>query len=84
MSLAPVLLADALHIADVNEVLNYGINRVRFPAPVPVGAKVRAGLTLVSARERAPGTIEAVFELRYEMEGTDRPPCVAELVYLYR
>jgi len=84
VSLSLVLLADVLHIDDVNAVLNYGINKVRFPAPVPVGAKVRAGVTLVSAHERAPGTVEAVFELRYEREGTDRPPCVAELVYLYR
>jgi acyl dehydratase len=76
--------ANVLHIDDVNAVINYGINKVRFPAPVPVGAKVRAGLTLVSAHERAPGTVEAVFELRYETEGTDRPPCVAELVFLCR
>jgi acyl dehydratase len=83
VSLALVLLADVLHIDDVKEVLNYGINKVRFPAPVPVGAKVRAGVTLALAGERA-GGIEAIFELRYELEGTDRPPCVAELVYLYR
>jgi acyl dehydratase len=83
VSLALVLLADVLHIDDVKEVLNYGINKVRFPAPVPVGAKVRAGVTLALAGKRA-GGIEAIFELRYELEDTDRPPCVAELVYLYR
>jgi acyl dehydratase len=83
VSLGPGLLADVLHIDNVNEVLNYGINKVRFPAPVPVGAKVRAGLRLVLAGQCARG-VEAIFELRYEVEGTDRPPCVAELVYLYR
>jgi hypothetical protein len=39
---------------------------------------------LSSARERDPGNIEATFEIRYESRGTDRPPCVAETVYLYR
>lgn len=65
-------------------VLNYGVNRVRFPAPVPVGAKVRGVISLVSAQERIGGTVEATWGIRYEVEGGDRPPCVAETVYLYR
>ena len=64
--------------------LNYGLNKVRFPAPVPVGAKIRAVITLISAQERAGGTVEATFGIRYEVEGRERPPCVAETIYLYR
>jgi hypothetical protein len=48
------LFADVPHIHDVDAVITYGINKVRFPAPVPVGAKVRAGLTLVSLTSGAP------------------------------
>jgi hypothetical protein len=49
-----------------------------------VGTPVRGAITLMTAREREPGNVEATFAIRYEMRGTDRPPCVAETVYLYR
>jgi acyl dehydratase len=84
LALAPRLMDEVLHIAKYDAVLNYGINKVRFPAPVPVGSRVRAVITLISAVERAGGTVEAIFGLRYEVEGGDRPPCVAETIYLYR
>jgi acyl dehydratase len=84
VSLAPVLLAEVVQIENVTAVLNYGINRVRFPAPVPVGSFVRADVTLNAANERSGGAIEAVFHLTYDIDGTTRPPCIAELVYLYR
>jgi hypothetical protein len=41
-------------------------------------------ITLISAQERAGGTVEATFGIRYEVEGGERPPCVAETIYLYR
>jgi acyl dehydratase len=63
---------------------DYGVNRVRFPAPLPVGASVRGAITLTTAREREPGNVEATFEIRYQVQGGDRPACVAETVYLYR
>ncbi len=75
---------EVLTVDTYDAVLNYGVNKVRFPAPIPVGAKVRGVITLVSAKERAEGTVEATFGIRYEVEGRDRPPCVAEAVYLYR
>jgi acyl dehydratase len=84
VSLAPILLAEVVQIADVTAVLNYGINRVRFPAPVPVGSSVRAAVTLNGAHERSAGTIEAAFHLGYVIDGSSRPPCTAELVYLYQ
>jgi acyl dehydratase len=83
VSLAPVFLAEVVQVAKVNAVLNYGINRVRFPAPVPVGSFVRADITLNAANERG-GAIEATFHLTYDIEDSSRPPCIAELVYLYR
>jgi acyl dehydratase len=84
LALAPVFMAEVLQIQNYVAVLNYGVNRVRFPAPLPVGASVRGAITLMTAREREPGNVEATFEIRYEVQGSDRPACVAETVYLYR
>lgn len=83
LSLAPLFLQEVVRVDNCAAVLNYGVNKVRFPAPVPVGSRVRAVVTLAAATERA-GGVEATFGLRYEIDGTDRPPCIAETVYLYR
>lgn len=84
LALAPVFMAEVLTVENCAAVLNYGANKVRFPAPLPVGAEVRAVITLVSAREHESGSVEATLEIRYETKGADRPACVAEAVYLYR
>ena len=84
LALAPVLMAEVLQIQNYAAVLNYGVNRVRFPAPLRVGTAVRAKITLLTAQERDSGNIEATFGIHYESRGSDRPPCVAETVYLYR
>lgn len=84
LALAPVFMAEVLQVQHYDAVLNYGVNRVRFPAPLPVGASVRGAITLMTARERESGNVEATFEIRHEVRGSDRPACVAETVYLYR
>jgi acyl dehydratase len=84
LALAPVFMAEVLQIENYDAVLNYGVNRVRFTAPLLVGASVRGAITLITARERDPGNVEAAFEIRYEVQGSDRPACIAETVYLYR
>ena len=84
LALAPVIMAEVLEIQNYAAVLKYGGNKVRFPAPRAVGAPVRGAVTLLSARERDSGNVEATFAIRYEARGSDRPPCVAETVYLYR
>jgi len=83
LALAPVFLAELLAVEGAGAALNYGLDRVRFPAPVPVGARVRGHLTLTSARERGEA-VEALFHLVYEVDGSDRPACVADVVVLYR
>ena len=82
LALAPVLLQQVVTVDGVNAVVNYGLNRVRFPAPVPVDSRVRGHVTLVSASRRG-DAIEAVFGLTVEIDGASRPACVAELVVLY-
>jgi acyl dehydratase len=83
LSLLSRFLRDAIKIqSGVRMSVNYGLNRVRFPAPVPAGARVRARFILQSAREM-PGALEAVFNTTIETEGTEKPCCVAEWVLRY-
>ena len=63
----------------VKRVINYGINKLRFPNAVVVGSRIRAHCTLVSAEE-AKGSLELVEEYSVEVEGQERPACVAECV----
>jgi acyl dehydratase len=62
--------------------VNYGLNRVRFPAPVPAGSRVRASFRVESVDE-ARGGSQAVVAATIEREGGDRPVCVAELVFRF-
>jgi acyl dehydratase len=62
-------------------VVNYGVNRVRFPAPVLSGARIRGRFRIVSV-ERASGGERATIEAEVECEGVERPVCVAELLVL--
>jgi acyl dehydratase len=59
--------------------VNYGLNRVRFPAPVKAGARIRARSTLKEVAEVA-GGLQIVREVTVEIEGGDKPACVAETV----
>ena len=79
----PLLIAETLHVQQLTAALNYGLNKVRFPTPVPVGSRLRGVVTLAGAQQR-PAGIEAVFTVVYELQGSDRPACVAEFVAIYR
>ena len=82
LSLVPVLMAEVLRVEGVRLAVNYGSNRVRFPAPVPVGSRLRLGATLTTVEEIA-GGIQAVIETVFEVEGAAKPSCVAEIVVRY-
>jgi acyl dehydratase len=60
--------------------INYGYNRIRFPAPVPVGTRIRGHTKLLSVEEVQPGVIQQVQELTVEVEGSSKPAMVAEQV----
>ena len=79
LSLLPLLSESSMHIADVRIGINYGLNRVRFAAPVRVGGRVRAHLVLQSF-EPLPGGAQLVVQATIELEGSDKPACVAETV----
>ena len=83
LSLLPKFMGDAVHVQQARMGVNYGLNKVRFPAPVPVGSRLRAHLTLVEA---APieGGLQVQWNVTIEREGSDKPVCVAEsLARLY-
>jgi acyl dehydratase len=65
---------------DVEVSLNIGWNRVRFPAPVPVGRRVRATAELVSVEDKGKGWWEVIVRYTVEIEGTEKPACVADNV----
>jgi acyl dehydratase len=79
LSLCATLLGQVLHVDGYALTVNYGVNRVRFPAPVPVGSRVRGRFSVVSVEPVAGGD-QAVVEATIEREGADKPVCVAELV----
>ena len=85
MALLSHLKAQAVHIAgDFKMSLNYGFNRVRFPAPVPAGARIRLHSTL-QAVEDVPGGIQVTWNVTVEIEGQAKPALAAEwLGRLYR
>ncbi len=80
-SLVP-MLAQVLTVSDVVMGVNYGLNKVRFPSPVPVGSKVRAAATLKSVEEVA-GGLQCTLSVAVEREGGDKPVCIAEPVFRY-
>jgi acyl dehydratase len=79
LSLLPVLLTRALHMADMKMGLNYGLNKVRFPAPVPSGSRVRARITLAGI-EDVPRGAQLEWHMTVEREGGDKPVCIAEFL----
>ncbi|HEY3811201.1 MAG TPA: MaoC family dehydratase [Acidimicrobiales bacterium] len=82
LSLAPTLLEEILRVSGVTMAVNYGLNKLRFPAPVPVGSKVRAGASLADLEEVA-GGVQVVLAVTFEIEGGTKPVCVAEILFRY-
>jgi acyl dehydratase len=82
LALAPVVISQVLEIREITAALNYGVNKVRFPAPVRVGSKIRATVSVMSARQKTSG-VESVFTVTYEVDGGQRPACVADVIVLY-
>jgi acyl dehydratase len=80
LSLGPVLMPQVVATTGFTMGVNYGCNKVRFPSPVPVGAKVRLGVTLVSV-EDIPGGNQATYSFSFECEGAAKPSCVAEVIF---
>jgi acyl dehydratase len=82
LSLLPVMSYEVLPRQDAGMGINYGLNRVRFPAPVPSGSRVR-GTFRVDSVDEFDGGYQATMTATVERDGGGKPVCVAEVVFRY-
>ena len=82
LSLVSQFIRQAVEFRGLRMAINYGLNRVRFPAPVLSGSKIRARIALVSVRDLPDGA-EATWTVTIESEGAEKPSCVAEWLTRY-
>lgn len=82
LSLLSRFLREAVRLEGIRMAINYGLNRVRFPAAVRVGARIRARIVLASMRE-SEDSVEAAYLITIEAEGSKKPCCVAEWLARY-
>ncbi len=82
LSLAPYLMEKILEVKEMRMAVNYGLNRLRFTAPVPIPSRVRLRATLEKL-EGIEGGVQATFNLKFEVEGKEKPACIAEAIYRY-
>ena len=75
-------LPQIVEVRGISMGVNYGANRLRFPAPVPVGARIRGGAELVEA-EDVKGGVQATLRVTVEIEGSQRPACVVDTISRY-
>jgi acyl dehydratase len=80
LSLLPKLVESALEIRNQRMSVNYGLNRVRFPGPVPAGSRLRARIKLLDCQPLESDGMQIVWQVTVEREGSDKPVCVAESV----
>jgi acyl dehydratase len=78
LSLIPQFFQTAFHIENARMGVNYGLNKVRFTAPVPVGSRLRAHMKLLECTPIENGGMQMTWQVTVEREGSDRPVCVAE------
>lgn len=79
LSLIPFLASKISRIDGVSRGINYGSNKVRFTNMVPVGSRVRARSKIIAAEQKGPG-LQITNEITIEIEGQDRPACIAETI----
>ncbi|HUC35761.1 MAG TPA: MaoC family dehydratase [Acidimicrobiales bacterium] len=82
LSLVPGLLQEVFRVENMTFGVNYGCNRVRFPAPLKVGSKVRLGAAIAEV-EDIEGGAQVVLDVTIEVEGVEKPSCAAQVVYRY-
>ena len=83
LALLPRLQHQIYTVKGIKLGINDGLNKVRFPAPVPVGSRVRANTSLVSVEDLGDGAVQATMSTTVEIEGSAKPACVAESIVRY-
>ena len=82
LSLGPVLVPQVVRVEGMKMGVNYGAEKIRFPSPVPVGAKLRVGVELLSVTD-IPGGCQVAMRFTFECEGAAKPSCVSENLFRY-
>jgi acyl dehydratase len=82
LSLLIPLWTEILDVRQVSTKVNYGLDKVRFPAPVPVGSKVRARATLADTKP-IDGGVQITIHATIERDGSDKPVCIAEPIFRF-
>ena len=82
LSVIPALSKANYRVENAKMGINYGLNKLRFPSPVPVGSKLRAGASITSV-EDVSGGVQVLLTVTYEVEGAAKPACVAEILFRY-
>jgi acyl dehydratase len=80
LSLLPKLIESSIEVRESKMGVNYGLNKVRFTSPVPVGSRVRSRAKLLEARPIENGGFQFTWTITIEREGADKPACVAESI----
>nr|WP_315491740.1 MaoC family dehydratase [uncultured Rhodoferax sp.] len=80
LSLLPRFFESSLHIAETRMGVNYGLNKVRFVSPVPVGSRLRARMKLLACDPIGNNGMQMTWEVTTEREGANKPVCVAESI----
>jgi len=83
LSLLPHFLDTALRVDGLRMALNYGLNKVRFTAPVPVNSRLRAHFHVQEVQALAPDGVQVCWTVTMELEGADKPACVAQALVRY-
>ena len=83
LSLVNLFLPQVVEVHGISMGVNYGSNKLRFPAPVTVGSRIRGSAELVEAEEVKGGAVQAVIRVTVEVEGSDRPACVVDTISRY-
>jgi acyl dehydratase len=79
LSLVVPLMAEVFEVTDLGTGVNYGLDRLRFPAPVPVGSRIRVAVKLAEATDIG-GGIQGKFDVTFEVEGQTKPACVMTMI----
>lgn len=81
LSLVIPFFTQLLQVDDISMAVNYGLEKVRFPSPVKVGARIRLAASVVSVEDVAGNGVQSTFDFTVEIEGSAKPACVARPVY---
>ncbi|HZR77421.1 MaoC family dehydratase [Bradyrhizobium sp.] len=84
LSLAPMFIRSVMGLKGLKNTLNYGADRIRYLAPVPAGSRLRGRTRIVEAEDVPPDGLRVSYRITIEIEGGQRPACVAELIALHR